>query len=295
MKYFIIFWALLVVLVACTPTEPQQPIEQSKPVETTMQDMPSDCAGLKDPFQGFCVFRTASDTMDDKLCRLIKDEELLIFCLDHIENKKEQDLIQEKINIGTIEACKELSDDKHRFTCVARLAREKKDAELCSEAGSFKDSCEVLVAERTGNAKLCEDKTGKAADLCYQAAAYGSLNAGHCARITEEQRRSNCYFDVAVKTKDKSLCAKSTDAKICEAVAIHDVKACEKLGDEKQKDVCVYTLALQTKEVDLCKKLPPKQMIECITNVAASKKDKSLCALTGDFEPFCLNKVVLSS
>ena len=155
--------------------------------------------------------------------------------------------------LGEIRRCEELEDERLKYTCVARLARETKEASLCESAGPLQVACEILVAEKTGDTSLCEDKTGKSSDLCYKAAAYGSLNSATCGEIASEQLRDDCYFDIAGKKGDPDICEKTKNKEICEAVAKGTAEDCDALGDEDEKEICVHMLAVEKNDVKLCK------------------------------------------
>ncbi len=86
-----------------------------------------------------------------------------------------------------------------------------------------------------------------------------------CEEITDSAYKELCYIDMAIDTKDSSICEG------------------EKIIDPTRKDSCYLNVGQITKDVTLCKKIiNPLRKNDCYTNVAMYTNDVTLCEKVTD-------------
>jgi len=93
---------------------------------------------------------------------------------------------------------------------------------------------------------------------CHEETTATIKDANICEKITNSDGKDECYFTLALETKDIGLCKKVIEDvpnKMCHAVVTNNVDKCEEITDSADKDSCYATFATQTKNSDACEKI----------------------------------------
>lgn len=99
-----------------------------------------------------------------------------------------------------------------------------------------------------------------------------------CEKITNRFEKGRCYFNIAIETKDSSLCEKTTDEAACYqqiAIETKDISLCKKITKSASRDGCYYFIAIETEDASLCEKIINN--IQKTTCYAIVKNDSSIC------------------
>lgn len=83
------------------------------------------------------------------------------------------------------------------------------DSSLCEKAGNRTSECYEKIAFNTQDSSLC-DLTSYP-DSCYSIIAQESVDEALCKKIRNIDWQSNCYYEVAILTKNPDLCKLSGD------------------------------------------------------------------------------------
>lgn len=103
----------------------------------------------------------------------------------------------------------------NRYTCYRKVAIAIKDISICEKipdnvnGAPFggRDVCYKEVALEIKDPSICDTITDRFnRNSCIMGATYGALDASSCAKIDYSVDKDYCYHDVAIKTKDHSLC-----------------------------------------------------------------------------------------
>jgi hypothetical protein len=103
-----------------------------------------------------------------------------------------------------------------------------------------------------------------------------------CAHIVGDPfKKDKCYFDVAVKTRDRSLCRNinnSSDQEICVTGIKGDIEACRNMQDYLSRDKCLNTVALVMGNEAICQEIETLGFQQsCYVDLAAMKNDLNIC------------------
>lgn len=130
-----------------------------------------------------------------------------------------------------------------------------------------------------------EAKNKKDVEVCYKIGKVrGNLNI-----------RYMCITEVAVETKNESLCEKIPSvgtnwkgacySKISKSK--NDVSICEKIENEVEKNICYFDVAIETNNSELCKRVGYKQLPDadqCFYKIAINTLNQELCDQLQDYE-----------
>ena len=105
-----------------------------------------------------------------------------------------------------------------------------------------------------------------------------------CEKIKDTQVKSDCYFDIALKTTDLSYClGNNTEPDVCVrnvAAKTKKIADCEFSSKDENKDKCYYLLANLYGDKKNCNLMSsPDAHALCLTFLAAKNDDTSYCDL----------------
>ncbi len=134
-------------------------------------------------------------------------------------------------------------------SCIAGLAAKGKDASLCPEVSrDTRPGCYALVAVQKKDPNVCTE-AGSYADRCFEEYARAARDATACEKITEVSAKDNCYNNVFNYLGDPAICEKIVsigpkdscyqDA----AMRLRDVAYCNKISFADQKQNCLNNIA----------------------------------------------------
>lgn len=229
-----------------------------------------------------CTAQLAKSAGDSSLCELLSK---------HFEGPDVD---------AAVSGCKQAVATKSAYSTAAD----------CEKAPQEKrDACYAIVAASSGDAALCEKTTKK--DSCYTVFAAASLEAGYCGKIVSPETNAACLAVVAKKTKDAGLCGGidvSTglygECLVGVAVAAKNESLCPpvsycKAAVKKDYDACateecVFEVATRNNDAATCATLSDDAVYgrnRCVTLVASSLKDESLCLQAGAGRELCETRV----
>lgn len=118
--------------------------------------------------------------------------------------------------------CDKVSDQNTRDKdqCYSTLAESKMDSKICSQILNLKNqnSCVALIsgklAVREADPQKCKSIVNSDdRDFCYNVVAtdIGWKNPAICEKIVGQSAKNSCYFSVALKLCDASICQKIID------------------------------------------------------------------------------------
>jgi len=155
--------------------------------------------------------------------------------------EKDQCYINQAVNVKKDETlCEKVSDPDIKARCYSWMATGLEKEALCEKVPiekndiictstlqvNCRDECFLYIASHTGKASLCE-------------------------RMSDGLAKDNCYWQVAVKNSDPSLCSKinlksnaNYSADFCYQVLaneLKDITLCENVVDADAHDICLIT------------------------------------------------------
>jgi hypothetical protein len=193
---------------------------------------------------------------------------------------------------------------------------------IFNQLGENGDYCYKHVAVVTGNPVHCERIEDiyklnprhifqpKVMGECYYEIAQNQQNTDICDSIEADMNRIPCYTDIALSTKDMSICERAPardlcyisfvsrgrqyDTNICAKVSLEgrrrseclrhvaegkkDSSICDTITDDWSKGSCYSGVALRSLSPELCTKIVNQSSRDiCYSNIAQRTKDFSLC------------------
>ncbi len=112
-----------------------------------------------------------------------------------------------------ISRCQGIKVDSDKDLCFKSVAEYRQDISACGmiEDTKAEGECQLAVARAKRDVTMCSSIAHlDSKDLCYL-----SLNLQHdtavCEKIYSSAWKSSCYYNVAVKNNDSSICGKILD------------------------------------------------------------------------------------
>jgi hypothetical protein len=86
---------------------------------------------------------------------------------------------------------------------------------------------------------------------------YVNFFTDSCKKISDSDKRNNCYQKTAKENKDLSICEKITDTTINSclwnvAELKNDTSLCKKISDSEDRDWCYNLIAQDNKDTEIC-------------------------------------------
>lgn len=207
--------------------------------------------------------------------------------------------------------------------CYQALALLNDDPSLCEKAGSSKVQCYRDMAKERLDSSMC-DKIDD--DWCYLEVSIATNDSESCEPIKDNDRRnycltktlktnfcddiegslykSDCYFFLAKKTNNPSLCDMlkwEQDQVACLAIVQNNYSLCETITSEWERNDCYHSINMVLKNVlgeglkdaTVCSSITKdSERSYCFFHVAKNTKDKELCDKTTRKE-YCLGLITL--
>jgi len=112
-----------------------------------------------------------------------------------------------------------------------------------------------------------------------------SINKEICHDMDDVIQRDKCFYDLAGKINDKSLCEKITGINRNTCLAGYysrtlDVAGCKSLPNTNfERGNCLKRIALELGDISICEKIDKIHIfyVYCVRTIAIEKKDKTIC------------------
>ena len=174
------------------------------------------------------------------------------------------------------------------------------DSELCDLEVTFQDAkvvCKIedyitIHSEDRDVLQYCEGDN----DMLMPTIRIIVHTQADCEKMTDSDKKNQCYEAVSSTTKDARLCEKITDSSRKEncyhmiARETKDISFCEKISDKDKKYMSCYSeIAAVLEDVSICETIPDREGIgeeeisnlrlktDCYTKVAVKAQDSSIC------------------
>jgi hypothetical protein len=195
---------------------------------------------------------------------------VVIICVLFILFNKNTHGQNKEVISSPLSNCPNVSDPAGRDVCIWQIVVGQKNGSLCSQmSDQAKDGCYGGIAIDTNDSSFCFNITGvKAKNDCLSSMARRTSNGALCGGMdpsliymdgtinTGIPERDYCYIDVAVATRNSSLCSYVINTKAINSftwtrqscldnVAFwlakdnKDISLCDQIQDQSMKDNCI--------------------------------------------------------
>ncbi len=170
--------------------------------------------------------------------------------------------------------CSQIKNVALRDSCVAELAKSKKDLSVCNLIVGAKTQayCHEQIAVLTNNVGMCENITDSYwQNNCMYALAVKNNDAGRCAYVSVVSQQIDCVEKVALATNNHLLCERLGEERnerclLTIATSLKDKSICEKMGTSFNQNNCVLYLAKKLNRQGLCSEITFRPMKESCDN-----------------------------
>jgi hypothetical protein len=225
------------------------------------QELRAYCDTLSHDLAGYCYIQLAKMTGDKSVCSL--NQNSYRDCLTILEKSDLPTLDERQIS-----DCQKLTDSTERNSCLTNLAKEEKDASICSTiegelyGNVVRDYCIMQVAWEKKDYSLCHG-AGTERDTCFSGAAIVTWDPTYCDQINDTSIRDECYLAFAVNDQGGDNC--------------HKILAGER------RDSCYYFAGVKELNLDYCRKIGSSRYtrINCFADIAANQLNPDICLELG--------------
>lgn len=164
--------------------------------------------------------------------------------------------------------CSKMASADFRDSCVAELAKLKKDLGVCNlvQGDKTRSYCYEQIAELTSNQSICRsiaDPYWK--NNCHFNLAIQNNRDIYCTFITNNDQRLDCLERIALATNNYELCellTKESQEKCIQKIAVnlHDVDLCAKLSSGITQDACKLKIAKETNRKSYCESIKTRDI-----------------------------------
>ncbi len=228
---------------------------------------------------------------------------------------------------GNPDNCLKLGDSLAKSNCLKRMAEIEKNASICELVAvkQYREECLSSVMVMLSNTAGCDGLTDEyQKDVCYWDIAKKSKDDSLCQKVVDPINKrkclydlaiaknrvgicdeiaktdpgiaNNCYAELAKKNADPSFCRKMTlyseDCIADAAYAANDEKVCYKIEEYRLRNRCVGNVAAQKKDASLCDYMYNDMGArdDCLFKVAIAAGKPELCnqIQTGSLKNACL-------
>jgi len=157
------------------------------------------------------------------------------------------DLMIDAINSDNVNLCKSISDAIMKNNCITII---NKDTTKCSGSEGQINYCYKEIAKKTNNADLCLSvKDVNMKKECVEDVAIATKDSSLCNKLSDEpyqlypddSERRDCFYLVGIKLQDISTCSLVTSEEkriTCTAIAENDITVCNQLKDSYKIQNC---------------------------------------------------------
>ena len=156
-------------------------------------------------------------------------------------------------------------------------------AEDCEKMKEQRDYCYFNLVKSSENRSLCYKINGE--KLKEKCLAQTAEKTEDCGRLTSTSLQWDCYYNLAIKLKDPTICTKMRHisptvnaVEYCIRESTTSPETCKKLGD--WEDTCYMEWALEYSQPEYCEKSEGHK-IECYRELSIKLNDLDLCKKSG--------------
>ncbi|NYZ76594.1 hypothetical protein H0N98_05090 [Candidatus Micrarchaeota archaeon] len=240
-----------------------------------------------------CYFDFAKAKSNYKICGLLSSSGGRDSCFQYFANLTSNSSL-----------CENISFSYTRYLCITRLTG---DYARCNELSDYlqKDSCfKVFASEHTAPNLCLNISTHLYQDACFTDIAMKSKDASICSRMICYEcinDREDCYMKVANATSDPSPCGKITDSMkgdlcyLTVAKTSSNPSYCSPMQNNYRRNTCYSSVIYgQSFAPSMCADINyTNWKDECYQKIAISSKNSTLCQNIAD--PFVKSKCIEGS
>lgn len=132
-------------------------------------------------------------------------------------------LIEEKTQQTNLLNCYNENDEQEKNKCIAVIALNLKNRDICELSGSRRDRCLVSIVPLTKNETICADMVDEEfKNDCYIEMTGATGDRGYCARITNETKKEFCLNLEILDTSGQSDLPADEDGTVPEDQDVDD-------------------------------------------------------------------------
>ncbi len=197
-----------------------------------------------------CFYKLAVNTNDYLACQNLSKPSTTESCYEEISN-------------SSFEACKLVSNETKRNSCVTLFAVADGNMELCNLLSDGKEECRLAIDP-------CDQSTNK--PLCK------ALNTNDPSNCLSD---NNCLLNYSLTKKDSEICNLISQNAVSKA-CISSIKAtdkCYQLSKPSERDYCYQLYAVYSDDYLTCTEINPatSYALSCYSFFAAKRKELSIC------------------
>jgi hypothetical protein len=120
-----------------------------------------------------------------------------------------------------------------------------------------------------------------------------------CERFTDSSLKDSCFYGLAVRTSDTTLCSLIQDSNMqakCKAINTKDLTVCNTINNETQKSKCLRDVAEQYADASMCDTGGMLQTDQdlCYYELAKKLNEINLCSRisTASFQEHCKKRLM---
>ncbi len=174
---------------------------------------------------GYFIFFSKSGTVILE-CEKIKDNSAKITCYKEVamerkdlsvcdaldKNYRESCYVGVAFVKGDISICEnKITNEASKDACFSSVAATKKDFSICEKiSATYRiERCYKYVAKEKGNLLECKTFSARREQYCMLGVAVANFDISICEELISDGDKEECYVDIAIETKDSSLCEKA--------------------------------------------------------------------------------------
>lgn len=216
-------------------------------------------------FRDDCYWNIMVELNDSSLCDKLYSSKRQQDCFSYFGEKISE------IEEFSLSICENLTD-LNRVKCFKNLAVKDNNYLLCSylKDANYNECMHSLIPHIDENTsqKFCEEILWLHKDECNSKMALEKQDANLCSKMFDKSEREDCYYELAIKTSNASLC------KELEKRAIYSPK----------KNDCFKKIAFNSKDANICENIEMSQKyFNCYYELAIDLESYTVCMLIKKF------------
>jgi hypothetical protein len=197
------------------------------------------------------------------------------------EEVKSYELITEQNDES---ACMTINDPTFQYDCLSKVAVTKKEIHICEMINDQKSQfgCLSDISLATNDADICQrlESDDYWRDICYKNYALNNNAPQYCLLIPEGIHNNPCYYDIALKYKNWTLCDEVTDTDKntqCNYILAKELlikEPCYQMKGILDTEVCLLRNAVYTNNPKVCEEIRYYDTIkqDCLAKFSTSAK-----------------------
>ena len=195
-----------------------------------------------------CVINIAENKADINICQQLKGDKDI--CYNRVAQKTQK-----------VSQCKLIKSISNSERCIENIAVSTGSPDLCKEVEIGRSKCWFRMAKEFGVEFCNEISTPESHEICVRGSAKTVKECDdYAVTIKMPSIKDNCYYGVAIRAQDISVCGKMTF----------------ELG---MRDGCYLSIAQRTKKWESCMYIiHSERQGNCLEFIAGSLKSPDICS-----------------